>query len=96
MIKTKKNRKNVKVTFTLPNDGELGEVSVVGEFNDWTPGATPFTDENGNGLQATVDLDKDEMYAFRYLSESRGWFNEDGDVNYERSPYGSINCILQT
>ena len=96
MIQTKKNRKNIKVTFTLPNDGELGEVSVVGEFNDWTPGITPFVKENGDGLQATVELDKDEVYAFRYLSEGRGWFNEDENVQYEPSPYGSFNCMLQT
>jgi len=29
---------NIKVTFALPQDNPSGQVSVVGDFNDWTPG----------------------------------------------------------
>ena len=30
------------ITFALPSDHPAGKVSVVGNFNDWTPGAAPL------------------------------------------------------
>ena len=96
MIETKKNRNNVRVTFTLPDDESLGKVSVVGDFNDWEPGATPLVNGKNDTLNASVRLNKGQKYAFRYLSEGRGWMDEEDAHSREKSPYGSYNCILNT
>ena len=96
MIETKKNRNNVRVTFILPGDESLGNVSVVGDFNGWKPGETPLTNGKDGCLSATIRLDKDGKYAFRYLSEERGWFNEDDAHDHEWGPFGSTNSVIQT
>ncbi len=96
MIETRKNRKSVSVRFILPDDESLGKVSVVGDFNNWTPGETLLTNGKDDHLIATVKLDKDGKYAFRYLSEKRGWFDDEAAHDYERGPFGAINCLIQT
>lgn len=80
----------------MPGDESLGKVSVVGDFNGWEPGATPLVDRKNNMLSATIRLDKGQQYAFRYLSEERGWIDDDDAHGLEKSPFGSYNCVLKT
>lgn len=63
-----------KITFTLPAD-EVGAVSVVGNFNDWTPGAHPLV-KRGAKKSVSVVVPADYIAVFRYLEEGGRWFDE--------------------
>jgi hypothetical protein len=98
MIKkvNKRDSNRVKVTFVLPDDHPYGDVSVAGDFNDWTPGANRFVRRSNHTYSTSVMLDEGERYAFRYYSEEQGWVNEDGADDYEPNEYGETNSIVTT
>ncbi|MDO5535578.1 MAG: isoamylase early set domain-containing protein [Propionibacteriaceae bacterium] len=62
------------LTFVLPAEW-VGRASVVGNFNDWTPGALPLT-AGDEGAVASVDLPADYIAVFRYLGDGGHWFDE--------------------
>lgn len=84
---------HVKVTFALPADGTDGRVSVVGEFNDWNPVATPLA-RRGDTLRASVVLDVGRRYAFRYLADGGRWFNDDEADDYQGNDFGGSDSVL--
>lgn len=98
MIKkvSKRNSDNVKVTFVLPDDHPHGDVSVVGDFNDWTPGEHRFVRRSNHTYSVGVMLKEDQRYAFRYYSEENGWVNEEDADDYEMNEFGETNCIVET
>lgn len=99
MIKKVNKRKcdQVKVTFVLPEDHPFGdEISVVGDFNDWTPGRNRFIRRSNRTYSTNVTLPQNERFSFRYYSEEKGWVDEDEADDFEVSEYGSTNCIVQT
>lgn len=99
MIKkvNKRSSDQVKVTFVLPEDHPYGEeVSVVGDFNDWTPGEHRFVRRSNQTYSTNVMLPEDGQYAFRYYSEDRGWINEEEADDTEPNDFGETNCIVTT
>jgi 1,4-alpha-glucan branching enzyme len=67
----------VKVTFALPQDNPAGTVSVVGDFNDWTPGKNVLAKRTNGTRSATVTLPAGSRFRFRYLGENGHWFDDD-------------------
>lgn len=63
------------LTFELPRDHPAGRISVVGTFNAWTPGATPFV-VDGEHQRAQATVPADAAVSFRYLGEHGWWFDE--------------------
>ena len=99
MIKkvNKQSSDRVKVTFVLPEDHPYeGEVSVVGDFNDWTPGEHRFVRRSNQTYSTNVLLPEDARYAFRYYSEEDGWINEEEADDFEPNGYGTTNCVVTT
>jgi 1,4-alpha-glucan branching enzyme len=81
----------IKLTFTLPQDQPSGDVSVVGTFNDWTPGAHRLVKRANGTRSATVTLPAGETVRFRYLAQGGHWFDEpDADV------VDSEGCVVST
>jgi hypothetical protein len=75
----------VKVTFAIPQDQPSGPVSVVGDFNDWTPGRNVLAKRTNGTRSATVTLPAGSRVRFRYLGENGHWFDDeeaerDGDA----------------
>lgn len=62
------------LTFTLPAEW-AGRVSVVGNFNDWTPGRLTL-ERVGDAAVASVELPNEYVAVFRYLAEGDHWFDE--------------------
>lgn len=91
-----KGKKKVKVTFVIDHREDLGKVSVVGDFNDWTPGVHRFVRRRNRTRSVAVRLPAGSRYRFRYLSEGWGWFNDDAADAYERGEYGADNCVVLT
>jgi len=99
MIKkvNKRDSDQVKVTFVLPDDHSFGEeVSVVGDFNDWTTGEHTFVRRSNQTYSTNVMLDEGDRYAFRYYSEEKGWVNEEEADDFESNEFGETNCVVQT
>jgi 1,4-alpha-glucan branching enzyme len=80
----------VKLTFALPQDSPAGPVSVVGDFNDWTPG-THVLSKRANGTRSVVlTVPAGSTVRFRYLGDNGHWFD---DPDAERMDHGA--CIVE-
>jgi 1,4-alpha-glucan branching enzyme len=66
---------------------------VVGEFNDWTPGATPMLSDD-EGFFVQVDLQSGRTYRFRYLLDDARWENDPAADRYEPNDFGSEDGIV--
>jgi predicted extracellular nuclease len=80
---------DVKVTFALPQEQADGPVSVVGDFNDWTPGRTVLARRANGTRSAAVTLSAGSRVRFRYLGENGRWF-DDPDADHDGDA-----CVLQ-
>ena len=79
MIRRSKVAKSndVKITFALPAGDPVGTVSVVGDFNDWTPGVHVLAKRANGTRSAAVTVPAGAKYRFRYLGENGHWFDDD-------------------
>lgn len=66
-----------RVTFSLPADQPAGDVSVVGTFNDWTPGQHRLVPRRNGTRTVSVTLPPGE-HQFRYLATGGVWFDDQG------------------
>jgi len=67
----------VKITFSLPQDQPAGTVSVVGDFNDWTPGKHVLAKRTNGTRSISVTVPAGTSFRFRYLGENGHWFDDD-------------------
>ena len=80
MIRRSKIAKSadVKITFSLPqSQPPAGVVSVVGDFNDWTPGKHVLAKRTNGTRSVAITLPGGSSYRFRYLGENGHWFDDD-------------------
>jgi len=93
----KRDRDRVKVPFVRPEDHPYGDdVSVVRDFNDWTPGEHAFVRRSNQTDSTNVTLRQGDRYAFRYYSDEVGWVNEEAADGFEPNEYGPTNCVVET
>ncbi|MFD3808241.1 isoamylase early set domain-containing protein [Streptomyces sp. NPDC058619] len=91
MLERRKVKDRAQVTFVLPADTPPGPVSVVGDFNEWKPGAHVLQ-ARGDGMRAvTVGLPARGVHSFRYLAAGHYWFDEDHADGHD-----GINSLLHT
>ncbi|MEV4948907.1 isoamylase early set domain-containing protein [Streptomyces sp. NPDC053755] len=74
----KGGKQHTEITFVLPADAPPGPVSVVGDFNDWRPGAHLLRPREDGTRAVTVTLPGESTHAFRYLAAGDYWFNDEG------------------
>jgi len=65
-----------RLTFSLPTDTPPGRVSVVGDFNNWTPGRHLLAPRSNGRRSASVELAPGTTVQFRYLAEDGHWFDD--------------------
>ncbi|MFS4482356.1 isoamylase early set domain-containing protein [Hyunsoonleella sp. 2307UL5-6] len=61
-----KSKPICKVTFSIEAP-DAKKVVVVGSFNDWNAKKAPLKKLKNGTFKATVDLDKDSSYEFKYV-----------------------------
>jgi 1,4-alpha-glucan branching enzyme len=66
---------NTTATFTIEGHDQT-PVSVVGSFNDWTPGQHTFESAEEGLLSATVPVHPGDELHFRYLAADGHWFDD--------------------
>lgn len=89
-----KSKPVCKVTFSLPAEAAKN-VSVLGTFNDWNAKKALELKKLKNGtFKATVDLETDKSYEFKYVIDG-AWANEVEADAYAWNEYaGSENSVL--
>ncbi|MCW2526221.1 MAG: isoamylase N-terminal protein [Pseudonocardiales bacterium] len=65
------------VIFSLSQNAHEGPVSVVGSFNDWTPGQHRLEPQDDGTLVAEVVTTGENELHFRYLGSGGAWFDDD-------------------
>jgi hypothetical protein len=76
MIKQQAKGDQTVITFVLPGDEPLGRVSVVGDFNDWTPEVHPLVRRSNGTRSVKVAVPTGTSFGFRYLGEGGHWFDD--------------------
>ncbi len=76
MIRRQTKGCEVKVTFALPTEHTAGRVSVVGDFNAWTPGAHALIKRTNGTRSVSVTVPSGSVHRFRYLAEGGQWFDD--------------------
>jgi 1,4-alpha-glucan branching enzyme len=64
------------VTFVLPDEEPSCKVSVVGDFNEWTPGVHTLVRRSNGTRSVRVAVPSGAAYRFRYLGEAGSWFDD--------------------
>lgn len=97
MLKRRKisGSNTVKVSFILQADDSRLPASVVGDFNQWNPGADPMVRRSNGTFSAVVALVGGATYRFRYRSHDGTWFNEDAADGYESNIHGTTDCLIE-
>ena len=67
---------DVRVTFSLPDAAHEGTVSVVGDFNSWTPGVHTLAKRSNGTRSVALSLPPGTRARFRYLGEGGRWFDD--------------------
>jgi 1,4-alpha-glucan branching enzyme len=68
--------KKTRITFALPVDQPAGVVSVVGDFNDWSPGHHELRIRR-NGTRTVSVILSPGIHRFRYLASGGMWFDDE-------------------
>ncbi|MCV2394654.1 isoamylase early set domain-containing protein [Actinotalea sp. M2MS4P-6] len=76
MIKQSTDAKGRRLTFALPTEALPGPVSVVGTFNDWTPGSHVLRRRSNGMSSASVTVPAGTTVHFRYLADGGAWFDD--------------------
>jgi 1,4-alpha-glucan branching enzyme len=84
-------RNHSKVTFVVA--GEIGPVSVVGDFNGWDPYSHPLKKRSNGTRSATVEL-QPGTYAIRYLADGGQFFDELDSDTLESNGYGDTHSVV--
>jgi 1,4-alpha-glucan branching enzyme len=79
MLRTTKvrNANAYQLTFSLPPEAPHGDVSVVGDFNDWTPGRHELRPKRDGSRSVTVRVAAGRPVRFRYLAPGGHWFDDE-------------------
>ncbi len=88
----------VKVEFILPEAvaAEAESAYVVGEFNNWDERATPMKRYKNGKFKATLTLEPNRAYEFRYLVNGDQWHNDWDADRYVPNPFEGDNSVVET
>lgn len=93
MLKKSRSAKSATctLTFALPVGQLDGAVSVVGTFNDWTPGVHVLRRRSNGTASASVTVAAGTDVRFRYLGEHGRWF-DDADADLVTAEGGLVRA----
>ncbi len=92
-----KSKPICRVTFRIPKPvaNDAARAYLVGEFNNWSLSANPMKRLKNGEFTATVDLEKDREYQFRYLVGDKQWENEPESDRFAQTPFqGTLNSVI--
>lgn len=90
MIVKRKRLGKIQVTFVQPPRDE--PLFVAGSFNDWQ--REPLKKAKDGSLRATVSGSVGETLAFRYVTASGEWFDDEAADGYADNDQGTTNGLV--
>jgi 1,4-alpha-glucan branching enzyme len=91
-ILTDPKTRQPKLRLVLPDDIHDGPVSVVGSFNDWTPGRHRLVRRANGTRSVTVPVTPGQQLRFRYLGSGGRWF-DDPDAERIETDGGVVGVV---
>lgn len=85
----------VRVTFELPSCTWAHRISVCGDFNGWEVGALVMRQERDGIWRATIDLEPNRRYEFRYSLDG-AWQTDYHADGWSTNRHGSENSVVDT
>jgi 1,4-alpha-glucan branching enzyme len=84
-----------RVTFSVPKEaaGSAASVHLVGDFNDWSRETTPMRRLKNGTFTATLTLEPNKEYHFRYLVDGQRWDNDWNADKYVPNAHGSDDSV---
>lgn len=82
---------HMHVTFAL-SDPPPGHTSVVGCFNNWTPGRHRLVKRSNGTFSTAVRVEAGTTICFRYLASEGVWF-DDADTELDRDHRGQLIAV---
>ena len=82
----------VKVSFALFNP-EAKRVSLCGEFNEWSPDATPMKRREGGRWEADLAL-RPGRYQYKFVIDGQ-WLHDPAARENVPNQYGSLNSVME-
>ncbi|MDM8084461.1 isoamylase early set domain-containing protein [Cellulomonas cellasea] len=76
MLKKSRSAASATCTLTFALPASTLPVSVVGTFNDWTPGAHPLRRRSNGTASTSVTVPVGTTVRFRYLGDNGLWFDD--------------------
>jgi hypothetical protein len=91
-----KARPACKVTFVLPKEAapDAESVSILGEFNAWSPDAHGLRRLEDGTFTITLELETGRSYRFRYVIDGWKYENDWFADRYEPNPYGGEDSVV--
>lgn len=84
----------VRVTFSMTPLEGVGQLFLVGEFNEWNETATPMTKLEDGTWSVSLTLEDNREYHYRYLADGHTWHNDWQADHYVRNKFGSDNSVV--
>ena len=95
MLKKRKLAKDkVRVTFAMPALEGVGQLYLVGEFNEWSQTATPMTLAKDGSWSVALTLEGNREYHYRYVDDKNVWHNDWAADSYARNMHGTDNSVV--
>lgn len=85
----------IHVVFELPESIWADHISLVGDFNNWNPTATPFVQTREGIWRVDLDLPADRRFHFCYLVDGRKRTDFHADA-WTNGPGRMTNCVIDT
>ncbi|MCU4185885.1 isoamylase early set domain-containing protein [Acidiferrimicrobium sp. IK] len=89
-----KGGRTARVTFELPAEVDAETATLVGDFNEWSPDATPLVKRKDGRFSVTLTLATERCYRYRYLLDGARWENDWQADAYVANDHGSEDSIL--
>ena len=70
-----------------------GEVHLAGEFNDWSPTATPMEKGEDGIWRVTLEL-APGSYLYKFVVDGASWMEDPENPDMEPDPYGGNNSVI--
>ena len=88
-------KKFCRVTFRVPAEYNAKSAMLCGEFNDWNQTDRPMRNLKDGAFSATVSLEADKAYRFRYFLDGERWENDDSADEYWPNEHGSDDSVVK-
>jgi 1,4-alpha-glucan branching enzyme len=95
-VKKSPKKTSTKVTFELPAEVGAEQVTVVGDFNEWSLTADPLKRRKDGSFRTELSLPNGRRWRFRYLVDGWRWENDWAADDYERNEHGSDDSVVTT